>query len=141
MANPVLGFVKALFEPVKELVSEVIVDKDKANELRASIYAIEAQVATKVIEYEAQLLEAQASTINSEAKGESWLQRNWRPLTMLTFTSLVVAKWLGLTADTGITEAVEIELMNLIQIGLGGYVVGRSAEKIVPQVAAIIKNR
>ena len=141
MGNPVLDFVKGLFSPAKELISEIIVDKDKANELRATLYSIEAQVATKVIEYEGKLVEAQASTINSEAKGESWLQRNWRPITMLTFTALVVAKWLGFTADAHITEAVEVELMNLIQIGLGGYVVGRSAEKIVPQVAAIIKNR
>lgn len=141
MANPILDFVKGLFSPVKDLISEAITDKDKANELRAALYGIEAQVVSKVIEYEGKLVEAQSSTINSEAKGESWLQRNWRPLTMLTFTGLVVAKWLGLTVDTGITEAVEIELMNLIQIGLGGYVVGRSAEKIVPQVAAIIKSK
>lgn len=141
MANPVIDFVKGLFQPVKELVSEVIVDKDKANELRASLYAIEVQMVSKVVDYEQALMEAQQKVIVAEAEGESWLQRNWRPLTMITFTALVVAKWLGYTVDTGITEAVEIELMNLIQIGLGGYVVGRSAEKIVPQVAAIIKSK
>lgn len=139
--NPVLNFISSLFNPVKELVSEVLVDKDKANEIRASLYAIESQVATKVIEYEAKLVEAQAQVITAEAKGESWIQRNWRPITMLTFTALVVAKWLGLTQDTGISESIEIELMNLIQIGLGGYVVGRSVEKVVPQVATIIKNK
>jgi hypothetical protein len=48
---------------------------------------------------------------------------------MLTFVGLVVAKWLGFT-DAGVTEAVEMELMQLIQIGLGGYIVGRSGEKI-----------
>ena len=141
MANPILEFVKGLFQPAKELISEVIVDKDKANELKAALYGIEAQVAGKVIEYENKLLEVQSASIVSEAQGESWMQRNWRPITMLTFTALVVAKWLGFTVDTGITEAVEIELMNLIQIGLGGYVVGRSAEKIVPQVAQIIKSK
>ena len=137
----IIDWVKDLISPVKDLISEVITDKDKANELRAQLYAVEAAVSTKVIEYEEKLLSAQEAVIVAEAKGESWLQRNWRPITMMTFTALVVAKWMGLTVETGITEAVEIELMNLIQIGLGGYVVGRSVEKVVPQVAAIIKSK
>ena len=139
MASPIVDAVKGLFAPVKELISEAIVDKDKANEVSAALYATQAQVVTTVLDLEAKVVEAQASAINSEAKGESWLQRNWRPITMLTFVGLVVAKWLGLTASVDI--AVEIQLMELIKIGLGGYVVGRSAEKIVPQIADIIKRK
>lgn len=139
--NPVLDFITGLFKPAKDLISEILVDKDKANELRATLYAAEAQIAAKVIDYEGKLLEAQSAVIVAEAKGESWIQRNWRPITMLTFTTLVVAKWLGFTQDAGISEAIELELMNLIQIGLGGYVIGRSFEKTVPKVAEIIKNR
>lgn len=139
MANPVLDFVSGLFKPVKELISEAIVDKDKANEISASLFAVEAQVATKVIDYEQKLVESQASVISDEAKGESWLQRNWRPITMLTFVALIVGRWLGATVQ--VDQAVEIQLMELIKIGLGGYVVGRSAEKIVPQIASIIKSK
>lgn len=74
-------------------------------------------------------IEAQLQSVVAEINGDSWLQRNWRPATMLTFVTLVVAKWMGFTAP-GVSEAIELELMNLIQIGLGGYVVGRSAEKV-----------
>lgn len=74
-------------------------------------------------------IEAQLKSVVAEINGDSWLQRNWRPATMLTFVTLVVAKWMGFTAP-GVSEAIELELMNLIQIGLGGYVVGRSAEKV-----------
>ena len=69
-----------------------------------------------------------SKVVLAEAQGHSWLQRNWRPVTMLTFVALVAAKWLGFTAP-GVTEAVEMELMRLIQLGLGGYIVGRSVEK------------
>jgi hypothetical protein len=79
-----------------------------------------------------QLLTSQSNIINAETKGESWLQRNWRPLTMLTFVSLVVAKWLGFTVD-GVTEAIELELLGIIKVGLGGYVLGRSAEKLMKE--------
>jgi len=63
-----------------------------------------------------------------EINGDSWLQRNWRPLTMMTFVGLIVAKWMGFTAP-GVTESIEIALLDIIKVGLGGYVVGRSVEK------------
>jgi hypothetical protein len=136
----ILSFISSIFKPVTDLIDKGIVDKDKANELRAALYAAEAQLAVKVIEYEEKLVQAQADAITTEAKGESWLQRNWRPVTMLTFVVLVVARWLGF-ADSTISEAVELELMTLIQIGLGGYVVGRSVEKVLPKVAEIVKSK
>lgn len=72
---------------------------------------------------------AAADIIMAEAGGDSWLQKSWRPLTMVTFVGLIVAKWLGFTAP-GVTEALELQLFEIIKIGLGGYVIGRSAEKV-----------
>lgn len=71
----------------------------------------------------------------AEAKGESWLQRNWRPIVMLWFAGLVGAHWLGYTAPN-ITEDVVLSLLGLVKIGLGGYVVGRSSEKIAKSLAS-----
>ncbi len=62
--------------------------------------------------------------------GASWLQRNWRPLTMLSFLGLVIADAFGMLAFRLADQA-----WLLLQIGLGGYVVGRSVEKISPQIA------
>lgn len=70
----------------------------------------------------------------AEAKGESWLQRNWRPLVMLWFAGLVGAHWLGFTAPN-ITEQVVLSLLGLVKLGLGGYVVGRSTEKVAKTLA------
>ena len=85
------------------------------------------------------LVKAKRDMSEAEAMKPSWLTSSWRPLTMITFVSLVAAKWLGFTAP-GIDPAMEVELMSLIKIGLGGYVIGRSAEKIVPKVAEVLKN-
>lgn len=78
------------------------------------------------------LQNAQKEVILAEAKG-SWLQRSWRPILMLTFGCILVSKWFGWT-DANIPEALELELMSIVKIGLGGYVVGRSAEKIATSV-------
>ena len=89
----------------------------------------------KVMDYEKQLLEAKASIITAEATGASWLQRNWRPITMLTFLILVVFDTFGMT-----TFRLAEEAWTLLQIGLGGYVVGRSAEKIIPKITEVMKQ-
>ena len=73
-------------------------------------------------------LKAAANVVLGEINGESWLQRNWRPILMLTFAGLIVAKWLGFTAP-GITEEAEKSLFDILQVGIGGYVIGRSVEK------------
>ncbi len=88
----------------------------------------------------AKIEEAAASIIADEAKSEHWLASSWRPLVMLTFTALIVARWLGYSAP-GISEAEVLKLWDIVQIGLGGYVIGRSAEKIVPQLAQIVAKR
>lgn len=81
------------------------------------------------LEHERAMTEAKAKIIMAEAQGESWLQRNWRPLTMLALVGLIMGRWTGLY-DSGIPLELEQELFTLVQIGLGGYVVGRSAEKV-----------
>ena len=75
-------------------------------------------------------LEQQASIIIAEASGNSWLQRNWRPLVMVNFALLITAHWLGFTPPNLPGEQVE-RLLMIVQVGLGGYVIGRSAEKCV----------
>ena len=76
--------------------------------------------------------------MSGEAKSESWIARNWRPITMLTFVGIVVLNSLGIiTLETNFAE----DFMLLVQIGLGGYVVGRSAEKAAPAIAKAIGKK
>jgi hypothetical protein len=83
---------------------------------------------------------AAAGIIADEAKSEHFLAASWRPIVMLTFTALIVARWLGYSAP-GISEAEVLKLWDIVQLGLGGYVIGRSAEKIIPQVAQALGPR
>jgi hypothetical protein len=51
-----------------------------------------------------------------------------------------VARWLGWSAP-GISDAEVLKLWDIVQLGLGGYVIGRSAEKIAPSIAQAIASR
>ena len=96
------------------------------------------QAAIKIRQIEAQLeqtrLEVRGQAVQAEAKGESWLQRNWRPLTMVWFSFLVGAYWFGYTPEK-LSDAAVLSLFGLIKLGLGGYVIGRSAEKITKEIS------
>lgn len=84
-------------------------------------------------------LAAQASVVQTEAASEHWLAACWRPILMLTFGGLIVARWFGLAAPD-LSQAEYLKLWNIVELGLGGYVIGRSAEKIAPSIAAALKR-
>lgn len=82
---------------------------------------------------------AAADIVKTEAQSESWLASSWRPILMLTFGALIVARWFGLAAPN-LSEDEYLKLWSIVELGLGGYVIGRSAEKIVPSMAALLKK-
>ena len=84
-----------------------------------------AELEAQLLTLESEILKVQANVIMSEANGQSWLQRSWRPITMLVFLVLVVLDSFGLLPFRLASEA-----WSLLKIGLGGYVIGRSAERV-----------
>jgi hypothetical protein len=80
-----------------------------------------------------------ADIIKAEASSESWLAQSWRPIMMLTFGALIVARWMGYAAP-GISQEEVLKLWNIVELGITGYVVGRSVEKIVPSITEAFKK-
>ncbi len=124
----IFGFISSIFKPAADLIDNIHTSDEEKLTLKKEIMMVQNNLQAKIIEYETKLMDAQSSVIKAEATGQSWIQRNWRPITMLTFLVLVVCDSFGL-----LTFRLKDEAWTLLQIGLGGYVVGRSAEKIVPQ--------
>ncbi len=93
-----------------------------------------------LLSQQASLNAAAGDIIKAEAQSEHWLAACWRPILMLTFGALIVARWLGWSAP-GISEAEVLKLWDIVQLGLGGYVIGRSIEKVAPQIAAAVAPR
>ena len=114
MAIPILPIIGL----VGKAIDKIFPDPQAAAAAKAQLLELEQQ---------GQLAELQSSMsiIVSEASG-SWMQRNWRPITMLTFLVLVCCDSFGLLAFRLAEQA-----WTLLQMGLGGYVVGRSGEKMM----------
>ena len=118
-----------LFTPINRLVDEFHDSKEERAARRAEVTALQNEALALTLSLERERLMAQAAIVSAEAGGASWLQRNWRPITMLSFLGLVIADAFGMLAFRLADQA-----WLLLQIGLGGYVVGRSVEKISPQI-------
>lgn len=128
-----VNFLSGLVQPVANLIDDIHTSDEERLQVKSKLFEMQTSMASQVMDYEARLVEAKTKVIMAEAHGASWMQRNWRPITMLVFLGLVVADTFGLT-EFRLAE----ESWTLLQIGLGGYVVGRSAEKIVPKVTDVM---
>lgn len=95
----------------------------------------EAEMFKTLLEHQGQIETAAASIIKAEAESESWLASSWRPITMLVFVALIVARWFGFAAPELAAEEY-IKLWSIVEFGLGGYVIGRSVEKVAPSIAS-----
>lgn len=119
------SIITGLFGIGKSLINKWFPDPEEASKR-------ELELSTMIYSGELEKLGIVSSIIKAEANSEHWLTANWRPITMLTFVALIVAHWLGFTAENLGDEEV-LSLLDIVKVGLGGYVLGRSGEKIVKE--------
>lgn len=115
VAGPLL---KGLFD----IVDQAVEDKDQAAQIKSVLQQ-------KVLDGQMKEIEAAASIIVAEAKGDSWLQRNWRPLLMCLFGVIVANNYLVVPLFGTPSAEIPPDMWDLLKLGVGGYVLGRSVEK------------
>lgn len=125
LISSILGTVAG---PVFDVIDKAVTDKDQANQLKA-------EIRHRLIDQQGATLQAQMKVILAEATGESWAQRNWRPVLMLVIVAIVannylLAPYLGAMFGVGLHLELPEALWNLMTLGVGGYIAGRSGEKI-----------
>jgi len=125
----VSSILRIISGPVSEIINKAVKDKDLAVKLQHDIVQ-------ELIASESSYISEVSSIIKAEANGDSWLQRSWRPLTMLFFASLLGMYWFGYAPDYLVNSPKTVEdLFDLLKLGIGGYIFGRSGEKMVRTIA------
>lgn len=112
-----------------KLIDRLWPDPNKAAEAKAKLM----QMASRG---ELEELSLRMQAIVSEAKSEHPITATWRPITMLVFVAIIannyiLAPYLHLIFGVEAQLPIPPEMWELLKLGLGGYVVGRSAEKAV----------
>ena len=132
----------SVIDLIKDGLDRFIPDKTAAAQAKATLDQLKETDEAKARDSDLQVQLAGLGVVTAEAKGESWLQRNWRPITALTFVWLVVSYFYGFVAQN-LNPATIMELFALVKICLGGYTVGRTGEKIakvIPDIVAAVKK-
>lgn len=113
------------------VLDRILPDQESANEAKIRLLELSQSGSLKE-------LDKAGDIIKAEADSEHWLVSSWRPLTMLSFVAIIVnnyilAPYVLLFFSIDVTLELPTDLWDLLKIGLGGYVVGRSVEKTVKE--------
>ena len=134
MSAAVLTVISSLFKPAAELIDSLHTSTEEKIDAQRRLLDSQSEITFKFLDYEARMLEMKGGIIKAEAESKHWVTATWRPITMLTFLVLVVADQMNWLPNRLAPEA-----WTLLQLGLGGYVAGRSAEKVVSQLTGAKK--
>jgi len=134
LAQSVVGLLEA---PLTRILEAYVSDLELRRKLQAEI---QTQIVTLISRSE----ELASQVVLAEIKSEHWLTRSWRPLLMLLMMGfLVIAGVLLPFADLLAGRHVAYEprwnalpdgFWDFLSIGMGGYIGGRSVEKVADMV-------
>ena len=129
------GILSSLAGPLGTVAEKYFDNKDDQN-------AFKNAVELEVLKNQKSFEDLSGSIVLAEAKSEHWLTSAWRPFTMVLFALVIAVNILVIPyiltpilwlLGVPVPEFMDVpqEVWNLIQIGLGGYIAGRSGEKIM----------
>ena len=124
-------FTGKTLDGVSNILDEVITNEPERLEAKARLNKSISDGLNRAMSY-------QRDVLVQELKG-NWLQRSWRPIMMLAFGFIVVFKyfiWQLVMAFNPSVEDFDLipNFWSLLEIGIGGYVIGRSVEKTAETV-------
>ncbi len=137
-------FIGLLNGPVFSIIDKLIPDPALKAKLKA-------EITSKVLSHKSEIIRAQRDIVLAEITTDSRLTRSWRPVLMYLIILFMVIYGLILPAcDLWFGAPVNFQprwqeipqgLWDLLKFGLGGYVGGRSLEKISTTLAQRSDNR
>lgn len=145
-----MGIIDLIAGPVKGLIDGAVSiinsikggSPEEKNAATLALTQLQIEFQSKLVEADLEIAKSQRDVIVAEAQGGSWLQRNWRPIVMMFFCTLIgTVVWTGgYVNGHALDHDFVMEILSIVKLGLGGYVVGRSAEKIAPHVTEMFKK-
>ncbi len=129
------GVVNAGSSLIKSYFPPDLSPEQKAK-LEEGLQAYHLEMSKQMNDYSKTVIDAQSKIIQAEANSGSWLAQNWRPMTMLVFVFIIannyiIYPYLSMFTDKATMLQIPNDMWQLLKLGLGGYVVGRSVEKSV----------
>jgi len=125
-----LSGIGSLAQSIRQAITGELPPEKRA-EIERQLNDLESQA----LEAETRINEMQSNIIIAEAKGQSWLQRNWRPGLMALFGLIVANNYIVFPYLSMFTDKVKVlefpgAFWGLLVTGVGGYIGAKSVERI-----------
>jgi hypothetical protein len=123
-----LGAIGPIAKLIAKTIDKAVPDKDLKEKLK---HEINTQLLTSGTEE----MRAASKIILAEAQSGSWLTNSWRPALMwiciiVIFNNFILMPFANVIFGTSLILEIPDPMWNLLTIGIGGYIAGRSGEKI-----------
>ena len=123
-----LGAIGPIAKLIAKTVDKAVPDKDLKAKLKHEIN-------TQLLTSGTDEMKAASKIILAEAQSGSWLTSAWRPALMwiciiVIFNNFILMPFINIIFGTSLILEIPDPMWNLLTIGVGGYIAGRSGEKI-----------
>jgi Holin of 3TMs, for gene-transfer release len=130
--------------PLSTIIDAYVADVELRRKLKADLEA-------SLLDHLAKSEELQQNIVLAEIKSSQWLTANWRPILMLVLMGFLVLVGLVIpTLDWIAGHPIPYQprwndlpagFWDFLTVGVGGYIGGRSLEKISTQVFGAVKGK
>jgi hypothetical protein len=123
--------------PVNKVLDALVKDQELRRKLEADLQG-------RLTDHLGKSQELAQAVVLAEVQSEHWLTRSWRPVLMLTLLGFIVmvglviplldAVWGAPVAFNPRWQALPAPFWDFLSVGVGGYIGGRTLEKVAAQV-------
>ena len=123
-----LGAIEPIAKIALGVIDKSVTDKDLKEKLKS-------QITSQMLDNDSKELQSAASIIKAEASSQHWLTATWRPALMwiciiVIFNNYILLPFANIIFGVSVELSIPDPMWNLLTIGVGGYIAGRSGEKI-----------
>ena len=126
------GPVKGLVDSVGGIIDDLSTSDEERLTAQATLLKLERDFQVSIMDADVAFAKEQAKVLEAEVASSSWLASSWRPILMLVFTYIIAHNFVIAPLFSITVVPIPEPMWELLKIGVGGYIVGRSAEKIIP---------
>ena len=133
----VSGGVDKVIDSVGDGLDKLFTSDEEKLKAQNMLEQIRSKMKTTIIQSLATNQKLKADVIMEEIKGESFIQRNWRPITMLLFAYIIaneyiIAPYIEVLFNVNLKpKALDPEMWSLLKLGMGGYIGALGVKKVV----------
>lgn len=138
MWNKVYGVVEKVVDPVADTIDNVHTSKEEKMKAKKEIEKVKNQLTSEMIDLNKKEMEMKRDVLVQDAKSDSFLLENWRPITILTLVTIyaliLLNNYIIGPAIAQYTDIAELQfemppqLGETIKIIISTFTFGKSAE-------------